>query len=163
MTSDVFGNLMAWGSVLDRLKALREQRKLDRHQLGLIRILRYRGNWRLLEAALDCVEDVSRPSDDLLRNVLAILADEEIHEEARVLAAAALAVVFSRQDHEIDRPGAVVTAAAVLEEMDEVLRRPAAPIFHEAVRDQRDRLQKSVPQSHVRTETKSRETVEVPQ
>lgn len=52
MDSDIFGNLMDWGLVLDKLDDLKKSEKLHKHQADLIRILRYRNNWRLRETVL---------------------------------------------------------------------------------------------------------------
>lgn len=53
MKGDVFGDLRAWGRVLGQIAELRKAKKLDEHQEGLTRILRYPSNWRLREEVLD--------------------------------------------------------------------------------------------------------------
>jgi len=161
MTNDVFGNLMDWGPVIDELEALRERHELDSHQAGLIRILRYRDNWRLREAVLDCVKDMSRPSDELLQTVLAILMDEAIYDEARSMAAEALAAVCGRQQNGDGQTSAAVTPALVVEKMNDLLHRLGAPVFHKAIRSQLERLQESIPEPLKRSKSASRLTAEI--
>ncbi len=83
---DPFGNLMDWGRVLDVLDELAEKGQLAECQRGLIRMLRYKGNWRLREAALKRAEEIQTPSDELAHHVLAILDDDNIYYDARILA-----------------------------------------------------------------------------
>ena len=97
MRRDDFGNLRDWGSVMDRLERLRDEAVLDEHQAGLARILRYRGNWRLREAALEAIQYVKEPSDELLARVLDIVADQGLYREVRVLAARALEGMFEKR------------------------------------------------------------------
>ena len=90
MSPDIFGNLREWGEVPNQLRQLAESKKLDEHQEGLIRILRYRDNWRLRELVLDVVKSLESPSDELLGALLDIMMDDGVYCEARVLAAHAL-------------------------------------------------------------------------
>lgn len=144
MSDDIFGNLTDWGSVMDTIEGLRERRKLDGHQEGLTRILRYRDNWRLREIALDCVKEVSKPSDELLHAVLAIMMDEDIYYEARVMAAEALADVFSRCRGENKRLVTAVTVGLVVGEMEQALRQSCSSVFQNAMRRQLEVLEQSV-------------------
>ncbi|MFZ2634261.1 MAG: hypothetical protein WA081_17745 [Desulfosalsimonadaceae bacterium] len=88
--NDPFGNLMDWGPVLDILGELSEGGKLTKYQPGLIRILRYKGNWRLREETLKRVGEIQSPSDDLILQVIDILGDDNIYYDARILAGNAL-------------------------------------------------------------------------
>ena len=97
MTNDIFGNLMNWYSVMDTLNELRERGELDEHQAGLIRILNYRENWQLREYVLNCVKDISAPSDELLQVIQGIMMDEDLYPEVRNMASEALANILSRQ------------------------------------------------------------------
>lgn len=90
MQQDPFGNLSDWGRVLDILDELAENTKLEGCQSGLIRILKYKGNWRLREEVLKRVGAIQTPSDELVFQVLSILADDNIYYDARILAADAL-------------------------------------------------------------------------
>ncbi|RJP37896.1 MAG: hypothetical protein C4548_13880 [Desulfobacteraceae bacterium] len=88
--NDPFGNLMDWGPVLDILGELADDGKLTKYQPGLIRILRYKGNWQLREEALKRVGEVQEPSDELILQVIDILDDDNIYYDARILAGNAL-------------------------------------------------------------------------
>lgn len=88
--NDPFGNLMDWGPVLDILDELADDGKLTKYQPGLIRILRYKGNWQLREETLKRVGEVQEPSDDLILQVIDILDDDNIYYDARILAGNAL-------------------------------------------------------------------------
>ena len=90
MKNDPFGNLTDWGPVLTLLKDLGEKGELAACQPGLARILRYRGNWRLREEVLKQAGQIKKPSADLFRQVLAILNDDNIYFDARILATSAL-------------------------------------------------------------------------
>ena len=90
MKQDPFGNLTDWGAVLDILDELTDNGKLAECQLGLIRILKYKGNWRLREEVLKRVGEIQTPSDELVYQVLSILADDNIYYDARILASDAL-------------------------------------------------------------------------
>ncbi|MGB5987118.1 MAG: hypothetical protein WBG37_17575 [Desulfobacterales bacterium] len=90
MTQDPFGNLMDWGPVLDTLEELAHQGNLDKYQSGLIRILRFKGNWRLREEVLKRVGEIQSPAPELIRQVLTLLDDDNLYYDARILAGEAL-------------------------------------------------------------------------
>lgn len=90
MKDDPFGNLMDWAPVLDTLKELASNGDLYRCQPGLIRILRYRGNWRLREEVLKRVGEVQTPSKELVHQVIDLLDDDNIYYDARIMACNAL-------------------------------------------------------------------------
>jgi hypothetical protein len=94
MNQDPFGNLRDWGRVLDMLDELAGNGKLEEYQSALIRILRFKGNWRLREEALKRVGSFQTPCDELIFQVLSILADDNIYYEARILATEALLQMF---------------------------------------------------------------------
>jgi len=76
MTQDPFGNLREWGPVLELLDELESNGKLAECQRGLVRILRYKGNWRLREEVLKRIGGIPSPSDELAGQVLTILSDD---------------------------------------------------------------------------------------
>lgn len=77
---------MDWGRVLNEMHELRELGLLDQHQDGLKRVLRYKQNWRLRECALECVNEVALPHDDLVAEVCSIICDEDSYPELRMRA-----------------------------------------------------------------------------
>ncbi len=83
-------NFLDWGRVLEELQELKELGLLDEHQSGLKRILRYRGNWRLREYALECVKEVTAPTKDLVQEICALMCDEDVYPELRMLAVDAI-------------------------------------------------------------------------
>lgn len=87
---DPFGNLYDWGTALDLLEEVTDRGQLVDCQPGLIRILRYKGNWRLREEVLKRVGKIKNPSNQLIFQVLSILADDNIYYDARILASDAL-------------------------------------------------------------------------
>lgn len=131
MTRDIFGNLRDWGPVLDQLTELRSKRILDNHQEGLVRILRYRDNWRLRETALEYARDLATPSDDLLRQILAIVVDHDTYYEMRIMAVQTLAILCSRmmRGHRTDQ----VAAKGILSKLAALLESAGPPVFHAAV------------------------------
>ena len=90
MNGDPFGNLTDWGPVLDTLEDLADRGNLSRCQPGLVRILRYKGNWRLREEVLKRVGAVQTPSRELVHQVIAVLDDDNTYYDARMIAGNAL-------------------------------------------------------------------------
>lgn len=90
MRHDPFGNLGDWGPVIDLFDELAKKDKLAECQPGLVRILRYKGNWRLREAVLKRIGNIQTPSDELMSQVITILDDDNIYYDARILACDAL-------------------------------------------------------------------------
>lgn len=87
---DPFGNLTDWGPVLSLLNEMGEKGELADCQSGLVRILKYKGNWRLREEVLKRVGQIKNPCEDLFNQVLAIINDDNIYFDARILATSAL-------------------------------------------------------------------------
>lgn len=90
MEQDPFGNLMDWGHVLAILDEISGNGRLADCQPGLIRILRYKSNWRLREEALKRIPKIRTPSRQLVLQVLDLLGNDNLYYDARVLAANAL-------------------------------------------------------------------------
>ncbi len=90
MNHDPFGNLSDWGPVLELVDDLADNGQFVDCQPGLIRILRYKGNWQLREEVLKRVGEIQDPSYDLIGQVLSILADDNIYYDVRILASDAL-------------------------------------------------------------------------
>ncbi len=132
MSSDIFGNLMDWGQAIDKLNQLKQKKILNEYQPGLVRILRYRDNWRLRETVLSYVKDITHPSDDLLTEVLNIAMDENVYYDARILAVEALASLMNnyKNNKENDR----IDKNDVNKKIKALLVSPHPPIFHKAIR-----------------------------
>lgn len=128
---DVFGNLKDWGRVLDTLESLTNQNRLDECQAGLIRILRYKHNWRLREAVLECIGRVKRPNHKLIREVMGILAEEDTYYDMRILAATALGELIRESSSDIQADS---IGFKCKELMEALLESPQPPIFHEALK-----------------------------
>ncbi len=90
MNQDPFGNLTDWGQVLDMLDVLERSGDISNYQPGLIRILRYKGNWRLREEVLKRAGSIEAPSNDLVSQVLDLLEDDNVYYDVRILAGRAL-------------------------------------------------------------------------
>lgn len=126
---DPFGNLIDWGPVLDLLEEISDKGQLASCQKGLIRILRYRGNWRLREEVLQRVGQIENPSAELIHQVLAILADDNIYYDARILASKALiALLENTRDgfrSEMNK--------AVKQVTERLMATPQPPLFDDAI------------------------------
>ncbi len=133
MNGDAFGNLEEWGRVMNQLDCLKRSHELDRHQNGLIRLLRYRENWRLREAALECVRDLTHPSQGILCETLLIMMDEDLYYEVRILAAEALGELMKMVSTPTDTWPAGLRQR-VTEQMHVLLDSHQPPIMHQAVR-----------------------------
>lgn len=86
MQPDPFGNLKDWGPVLELIYKLSDEGNLRECQPGLTRILRYRTNWKLREETLLRIGKIDNPDAALVRQVLEIIADENLYYEVRIIA-----------------------------------------------------------------------------
>lgn len=129
MAADIFGNLREWGRVLDALESARTQGTLDEHQAGLARILRFRGNGRLVERALAVATEIRQASDLLIAEVCNLVVEWDVSVDLRVRAARALGHLLA---HRPDQPSAFDPARA-LRTMEEVAAKPAPPVLTEAL------------------------------
>lgn len=101
MKHDPFGNITDWGAVLSMIEEFAATDSLSEYQHGLIRILRYKGNWRLREEVLKRAGDIKSPTPELILQVIELLADDNIYYDARVLAGEALVQLLSRNKADI--------------------------------------------------------------
>ena len=101
MKPDPFGNLTDWGQVLETLDKLADSGRLAECQPGLIRILRFKGNWRLREELLKRVGEIKTPSRELADQVLSILADDNVYYDARIIAGDALVSTVEKMGQSI--------------------------------------------------------------
>jgi hypothetical protein len=129
MKQDPFGNLTDWGSVLDIFGELADSGRLAEYQPGLIRILRFKGNWRLREEVLKRVGEIQVPSKELITQVLAILADDNIYYDARIIAGDALVQLL--KNWPADSHEELISATKKL--VEKLKRTPQPPFFDEAL------------------------------
>ena len=129
MKQDPFGNLTDWGPVLDTFDELADNGRLAECQPGLIRILRFKGNWRLREEVLKRVGEILTPSKEMVLQVLAILADDNTYYDARIIAGDAL--VHLLKNGPADSHEELTSAARKL--VDKLKGTPQPPFFGEAL------------------------------
>ena len=132
MRKDDFGNLTDWGDVLQKLDRLRRSGELEGHQAGLARLIRYRNNWRLRQAALASCREISKASDVLIADVLNTLADEQTPLELRVLAASALGHLLPRYAPEA---GALFDVERAVENVGQVAARVQPPVLADTIQE----------------------------
>lgn len=132
MDKDPFGNLMEWGVVLDQLNELELKGKLADCQPGLIRILRYKGNWRLRETVLKSITKIEKPTAELLEEVLKIILDDNIYYEARVLAGEALQQLV-KQCRSLQTDHEVLARVPIVDKLNLLMKTPQPPIFFNAI------------------------------
>jgi hypothetical protein len=130
LNSDIFGNLKEWGKVLELLDNLKQSKKLDEHQMGLARILKYGENWRLLEQVLECGKEINQPEDQFLLEVFNIMSDRNIYLDARILALNILVCLFPRINRKNNHK---LSQGLIVQNMRNILNLPGPPIFQEAV------------------------------
>ena len=130
-----FGNLMDWGSVLDKLQHLKDTGELDNHQDELIKLLRCDVNWRLREAAVEASSTLTNPSVDTVKLLVELIKREDIYYNIRIMAAEALStlvpVVMESKDLNKDLARLFINEAN--HEVTSLLSTPAPPIFHDAL------------------------------
>ncbi|MGD9971954.1 MAG: hypothetical protein AB7S77_02715 [Desulfatirhabdiaceae bacterium] len=129
MTHDPFDNLSDWGPVLQQLHELADSGKLAECQAGLIRILRYKGNWRLREEVLKRIGEISNPSNPLLDQVLAIVGDDNIYYEARILAGDTLIQLLKNRKGSLDMDLPV----KIRQRVEKLKNMPQPPFFESAL------------------------------
>ena len=132
MKSDIFGNLMEWGDVLEKLEQLRNSKTLDDHQGGLVRILRYPHNWRLREAALGVIREVDQPTVELLKETLNIALNGGVYIEARAIAMDVLADLMIK-GRRIRSKSEITARSRVLQKMEGLMANTHSPLLREAI------------------------------
>lgn len=133
MDAHVLDNLEEWGRVLEELHHLRRDRILDRHESELLRLLRFRDNWRLREAALEALREVREPTEPLVEEACRIMMDDGLYHHVRVLAAEALAVLDERLTTSRE-PRFAALRQQIRQQMQELLGTQQPPVLHQAVR-----------------------------
>ncbi|HWQ54483.1 MAG TPA: hypothetical protein VN442_12435 [Bryobacteraceae bacterium] len=130
MSYDLFNNLQEWGCVLDQVQKIREDGALDSHQEGLARLARYPFNWQLRETALRAIAELKRPTEEVLRIAVQIMADENNDLETRILAGNAVSSVLSNGHGTISD----VARFAATECIRDLLARQEPPVLHSSAR-----------------------------
>lgn len=131
MKQDGLRNLEQWVRVLEQLEEWKRAGQLDSHQDDLLWLLRFRGNWRLREAALEMMPSLRTPDPELIRTACTILMDENIYDAARILAAEAVTALLPGSGGA--RPRSELTAE-VREQIHALLESHQAPVLHVALR-----------------------------
>ncbi|MFP4349685.1 MAG: hypothetical protein ACLFQY_15445, partial [Desulfococcaceae bacterium] len=129
MTQDPFGNLTDWGPALNTLEIMADRGRLEECQPGLIRILRYKGNWRLREEVLKRTGEIQKPIRELVFQVLAIIADDNLYYDVRILAADAL----SKLIHKIRNGDSDKIYPEMQAVIQKIRRTPQPPFFSRAL------------------------------
>jgi len=144
MKDYIFGNLMDWGSALDKLQHLRDTGELNNHQEELIRLLRFDDNWRLREAAVEASSTVTTPSIDTAKQLVKLIKRGDLYYNVRIMAAEALStlvpVVMENKggNSELVR----LFVKEVNHEVTTLLSSPEPPIFHDALDLTLEQIQK---------------------
>jgi len=129
MKNDPFGNLMDWGPVMDTLEDLANNGDLAQCQPGLVRILRYKGNWRLREEVLKRIGEIQAPSDELVEKVIAILDDDNLYYDVRIIAGNSLVQLLTKT--QIDSNGYILKYAKKI--IEKLKSTPQPPFFAKAI------------------------------
>ena len=140
MSHDPFGNLEDWGKVLITVKQLTDQGTLDEAQEGIIRLVRYRDNWRLRETALVAARQIKEPTPALLAAIMQVLEDQATYVDARILAARALGDLAGGKGRGA-KPTASTKALRVV--LQRQLENPEAPVLTRAIEAALQKLSKT--------------------
>jgi HEAT repeat protein len=92
---DIFGNLREWEKIADQISELSKTGKIDIHQAGLVRILRYKDNWKTREIVLKAIKDLKMPRSNLLSELLCIMENDREYYMIRMLASEAIESLFA--------------------------------------------------------------------
>jgi hypothetical protein len=139
MNRDTLGNLEQWDSVLEQLDEWKRMGQLDSHQEELLWLLRYPGNWRLREAALEMSALLQAPTEELIRQASNVMTNENLYQEVRILAAETLAALLLNER----KHGSVTLPVdnEVRERMKALLTSAQSPVMHVALRDMLSRIE----------------------
>ena len=132
MNKDPFGNLQEWGTVIDKLIDLEQAGKLSDCQAGLVRILRFKGNWRLREVVLKSIGKIKTTEVELTDDVLHIIIDDNTYYEARIMACEALQHII-KQNHHGQKSFTVFPRRHFSEQLTLLRNTPQPPIFSDAI------------------------------
>ncbi len=142
MGNTLFGNLTDWGSVMEKLQKLSDDRELDQYQDELIRLLRFDQNWRLREAAVEAVPLVENPNLDLARELLLLILRKDLYYDVRILAADSLGELAERiiNNRAVDKDILKQFVTEIKTTLESLLASPEPPKFHEALQIAANRL-----------------------
>ena len=132
MNKFYLGNLLDWGIVLDKLEAIKKEGMLDNIQDELVRILRYKKNWKLVEAALECVYEIKEPSAILIEEVFNTAMDYQMCLDTRVMAIHSLGNVLMEMKKS-NEEASLKKRQLYVAMLYRLLNTPQPPIFHDAI------------------------------
>lgn len=132
MNENCFGNLMDWRAVLDTLEVVRKEGGLDSIQDELVRILKCKKNWKLVETVLECVPDIGEPSAALIEEVFKTALDYQMCLDTRVMAINSLGNVLMVLKNS-NREASLKKKQLYIAMLYRLLNTPQPPIFHDAV------------------------------
>lgn len=146
MKDQVFGNLTDWAYALDTLHLLRDSSTLDDHQEELVRLLRYDGNWRLREAAVEAASTLRKPSIETVKQIVQLIKRDDLYYNIRIMASEALSMLVPviMANQELDKGLVRLFINEANHEVAALLSSPAPPIFHDALDVTYERIQKVV-------------------
>ncbi len=130
MQPDIFGDLTQQNGVLARLREIASRGSLDEYQVGLARILRFKQNPGIINAALEYSGKIEQASEILIAEALNVLVSQDLPIHTRALAAKVLGHLISRypvetvSDFDVER---------VIESMVHMLSRSQAPMIKQAL------------------------------
>lgn len=143
MEDTIFGNLMDWGTVLEKLEKLSDNRELGQHQDELIRLLRFDQNWRLREAAIEALPLVENPDLDLARAVISLIKRKDLYYDVRILASDSLGkladIIVSNRAFDRDILKQFITEIKNM--LESLLASPEPPKFHEILQTTVNRIE----------------------
>lgn len=135
MTDYIFGNLTDWGSALDKLQRLTDTGEIGNHQDELIRLLRFDGNWRLREAAVESASTLTAPEVDTVKQLVSLIGRGDLYYNVRIMAAEAVSTLVPvlMENRGPDRDRVRLCFKEATHEVTTLLSSPEPPIFHDAL------------------------------
>jgi aryl carrier-like protein len=142
MGNSLFGNLTDWGSVMEKLQKLSDNRELGQYQDELIRLLRFDQNWRLREAAVEAVPLVENPKLDLARELVSLITRKDLYFDVRILASHSLGKLADiiHNNRAVDKDILKQFFMEIKTTLESLLASPEPPKFHEALQIAVNRL-----------------------
>ncbi len=146
MNDQIFGNLKDWGNALDTLTLLKNSATLDDHQDELVRLLRYDGNWRLREAAVEAAATLKKPTIKTVEQIIHLMKREDLYYNIRIMASEALSklIPLMMENKSINNDLVRLFINEANHEVSTLLSSPAPPIFHDVLDVTYEQIQKVV-------------------
>jgi len=119
-----------WGAALIRVYELQGRADFEKYQYCISKIIRLRANQKLGKKLLECVKHISKPKRVLLDTLTAIMLDDLMNTNTRILAVDALRELVPKKALQASHAG-----ESVVQAMKDLMNSPQLSAFHNTVKN----------------------------